>query len=103
MAERYFLGSNRIIYRSTSFQEGLNVVVNLFHPDLTEESGIALTEIREGLYYFEHKFVKKGIYTGIFYEDGVKVTSQNFKIEDEPSSTDGAVRIIRAGSRLVNL
>jgi len=81
MAERYLLGGNRIIYKSMNFQEGLEVFVDLYRPDFTRELSIILTELGDGLYYFEYNFSQVGVYTGIFYENGEKKISQNFKIE----------------------
>ena len=80
MAEEYITGLNRIVYRSTNFGEGFNIFVDLYNPIGSREPSIVLVEIGEGLYYFEYSFVMQGIYTGIFYENGVNKTSQNFRI-----------------------
>ena len=83
MAEDYYIGTNKIVYKSLDFKEGLNVSVDLFHPDGSKESGIPLIEMEDGLYYFNYNFVNKGIYTGIFYENTAKIVAQNFRIEPE--------------------
>ena len=82
MAEEYLVGSNRIVYRSTSFEENLKVFVDLYCPDGLREPSIVLVEMELGLYYFRCNFSKVGVYTGIFYEDGVKKISQNFRITE---------------------
>lgn len=102
MAEQYPLGLHKIVYKSTGFKKELTIFVDLHRPDTGREPSIILTEMEEGLYYFEYNFTNKGVYSGIFYENGVKVTSQNFRIDDESSSA-GAVRIVQRGSRIINL
>jgi hypothetical protein len=82
MAEIYHVGINRITYRSTDFIEELSIFVDLYRPDGCREPSIFLCEMGDGLYYFGYNFCILGVYTGIFYENGVKKTSQNFRIED---------------------
>lgn len=98
MAEEYFVGSNRIIYKSTAFKEGLAIFVDLLRPDMSREPSIVLTEIGDGLYYFEYNFLEVGVYTGIFYENGVKKISQNFRIDTKPFGR----RMIN-GDKLINI
>ena len=98
MAEEYYIGTNRIVYKSTGFEEGLAIFVDLYCPNFTREPSIILIEIGEGLYFFEHDFLQCGIYTGIFYENGEKKISQNFRIDDE--SVKGS-RVVR-GDNLIN-
>ena len=89
MAEEYFVGSNRIVYRSTSFKENLNVFVDIYCPDGIREPSVALIEMELGLYYFKYTFFKVGVYTGIFYEEGVKKVSQNFRIIERVCNDTG--------------
>jgi len=98
MAEIYPLGSNRIVYRSTNFAGGLGIFVDLYGPDGLRMPSVPLTELGEGLYYFEFTFSKLGIYTGLFYENGTKRTSQNFNIRGNP---DGGFRPFR-GDNVIN-
>lgn len=80
MAEQYTIGTNRIVYRSTSFEENLDIFVDVYCPDGLREPSITLIEMEQGLYYFVYDFSKIGVYTGIFYEGGTKRISQNFRI-----------------------
>lgn len=97
MAEEYIVGLNRIVYRSTNFEEGFNVFVDLYYPDGHREPSVILVEMGEGLYYFEYNFSMEGIYTGIFYENGVKKVSQNFRIA---KSISGGFRFL--GNNVIN-
>lgn len=87
MAEEYNIGTNRIVYRSTNFEENLAVFVDMYCPDGSREPSIVLVEIGEGLYYFNYNFANRGGYTGIFYESGDKKVSQNFRIISKDSGS----------------
>jgi hypothetical protein len=80
MAEDYPLGTSKLWYRSTRFKEGLVVTADFRGPDLIKYSGLSFEEAREGLYYLDYTFQTSGIHIVIIYENGIKVTSQNFRI-----------------------
>ncbi|MHA1883070.1 MAG: hypothetical protein ACTSUO_08500 [Candidatus Thorarchaeota archaeon] len=101
MAERYSFGSNRIFYRSASFKEGLQVSVDLLSPNLIVHKGISLVEVGSGIYYFDYDFLQEGVWVGIFYENGVKKTSQNFLIERNKESS-GLHQSSSSGEWLIN-
>ena len=101
MAEEYLVGTNRIVYRSTNFGEGLDIFVDLYCPDGLRKPSIPLIEIGEGLYYFRYNFSDVGIYTGIFYEDGVKKISQNFRILKKDVSSGSVIRSF-LGDNVIN-
>jgi len=101
MAEEYYVGKRRIVYKSVGFITGLNVSVDMYFSSGEKESGINLIEIENGLYYFNYFFPTKGMYTGIFYENGIKKIAQNFRVIIEPSFNGGG-RIV-SGDRLINL
>ena len=102
MAEEYLIGTNRIVYRSTSFEEGLDIFVDMYCPNGSREPSIILTEIDDGLYYFRYNFSKVGVYTGIFYEKHwddelkefvyEKKVSQNFRITRKDVSSSSGLR-----------
>ena len=94
MAEEYPLGQNRIFYRSTSFREGLQIIVDLLCPNLDNHKGIELVELGEGIYYFDFDFTHEGVWVGVFFEDSVKRTSQNFRIKRKISYLRGGFIII---------
>lgn len=99
MAEEYLIGTNRIIYRATNFEENLTIFVDLYCPDGVREPSVILVELEAGLYYFEYSFSQIGIYTGIFYEGGKKKISQNFRIQNEvEGGGSGAFR----GNKVIN-
>lgn len=100
MAEEYFVGTNRIVYRSTSFVEGLTIFVDMYCPDGLREPSIVLIEMEQGLYYFKYNFSKAGIYTGIFYEDGSKKISQNFRIVNKDVIVGGSGSFL--GNNVIN-
>ena len=85
MAEIYPLGENRIFYRTQGFIEDLFIAVTMTDPDLITAFTIFLTEFDGGLYYFDYTFLKSGTYIGVFYEDGVKRTSQAFSTRRIPA------------------
>ena len=99
MAEEYLIGTNRIVYRSTNFEEDLEIFVDLYRPNGSREPSRILTEMEEGLYYFEYNFSVAGIWTGIFYEKHwddeleekvyKKKISQNFRILKKDVSSGG--------------
>ena len=92
MAEEYLIGTNRIVYRSTNFDVDLHVFVDLYRPNGLRVPSIILTEMGEGLYFFRYDFFDMGVYTGIFYEDGYKKTSQNFRILKKDVSSGSVIR-----------
>lgn len=96
MAEDYTLGLCKIVYRATNFGERLDIFVDLYDPDGLRIPSILLMEMGEGLYWFKYVFLKSGIYSGIFYEDGVKKISQNFRI----TSTKGLGTFL--GNNVIN-
>lgn len=83
MAEEYPVGKNRIFYRATAFKEGLDVKVNLLCPNLDNHKDIDLIEFEEGIYYFDYDFRQEGVWVGVFFENGDKKTSQNFRIRKD--------------------
>jgi hypothetical protein len=80
MAEDYGLGQSRLWYRATGFKEGLIVKADIWSPSLAKHFGLGFTEEADGFYYLDYTFLEKGTYVMLVYEDGIKVTSQNFKI-----------------------
>ena len=79
-------GFNRAWYRAADFNTGLNVQIKLWSPDFQEIPTITLKEFRkEGMYYFDYDFCVVGTWTGFVYENGVKVTSATFHIEEGAS------------------
>ena len=80
MAELFETGTNRIIYRSESFVEGLTVTAYIWNPSLVKSSLQTFTEIEEGLFYLDYDFTVSGTYTGVFYEDAAKKTSGVFRV-----------------------
>ncbi len=99
MAEEYSFGVNRIFYRSTGFQEGLQVTVDLLCSNLDNHTNIVLVENGGGIYYFDYDFNYLGVWHGTFCENGVKVASQNFKIKN---SSSGRSFGSSGSSRLIN-
>jgi len=83
MAERYPPGHHRIFYRSTSFQEGLDVTAKLLSPDDVWNDEVTLEDVGNGLYKLEVWFDKEGTWVGLFFEDGVKKVTQNFLVMRE--------------------
>lgn len=80
MAEQYPIGVTQLRYRATSFKEALEVKADIIQPDLAWQYNLLFTEIGGGLYTRDIDFNMPGIWTFLFYEDGVKKTSQNFLI-----------------------
>jgi len=91
MAEQYALGSNRIFYRSKGFQENILVQGKFLNPAIVWTSLITLQEAGQGLYYLDIVFDMLGIWVGLFYEDSVKTTSQNFYVIKRKSSSSGNI------------
>lgn len=47
---------------------------------------VHFTEVGGGLYCFDCLFPSLGTYVGVFYENGVKVSTQNFLVIHEKNS-----------------
>lgn len=73
-------GINRVWYRPSNFQTGLNIQLRLWDPKLGKRNLQDFIEFEEGLYYLDHDFNQRGTWIGIVYENGVKVTSSTFSI-----------------------
>lgn len=99
MAERYSLGVRRLFHRAKGFQESLSVTMDILNPLMGWEKDIILVETGGGLYYTDYNFQLKGTYVSVVYENGVKVTSQNFHIsEDDPGPTSSFGSVFRGPS-----
>jgi len=84
MAEIYTRGSHKIFYRSKNFAEGLVVLVDMLYQDLSKMlCQLHLTEVGGGLYFFNFSFPSYGTYVGVFYENSIKVSTQNFLVVRE--------------------
>lgn len=73
-------GINKVWYSPSDFQTGLNVQLQLWDPKLDKKDLQDFTEFKEGLYYLDYDFNKRGTWIGIIYENGNKVTSSPFSI-----------------------
>ena len=73
-------GINRIWYASLTFQTGLVITCYLWDPNLIESGLHTFTEFKEGLYYFDFNFNKRGSWVGLFYENEVKKIPQTFSV-----------------------
>ena len=80
MAENYKIGKQRIFYRSRQFKEGKTITMDIFDPSLNWTNGILFLEVGKGIYFLDFNFSQEGTYTALLYEDGEKLTSQNFNI-----------------------
>jgi hypothetical protein len=80
MAEDYPPGLSRLWYRSSGFKEGQIVTADFRDPHLKKYLGLNFVEAGDGLYYLDYQFRTLGIHIAIIYENGIKVTSQNFRI-----------------------
>ena len=80
MAEEYTKGTFPLWYRSTGFKEGLIITADFINPLFQEQIGLNLTEHGRGLYFINYTFQIYGIYVAIFYENGIKKITQNFKV-----------------------
>jgi hypothetical protein len=89
MAERYPPGRHRIFYRSTAFQSGINVTVQMLRPDGVWDTEVALDDVGNGLYRLDILFNKEGTWVGLFFEDGSKKVTQNFLVKRERSKNLG--------------
>lgn len=83
MAENYNTGVRRIFYRAAGFAEGRVITMDVLSPSLTWKYGLEFTEAGGGLYYYDFNFSMEGTYAALLYENGKKVTSQNFQVRDE--------------------
>ena len=95
MAEEYYVGTNKIIYKSMGFKTELVVTVDIYCLEEIVDHR-ELKEIGEGLYCFDYKFIRLGMYTGIFYENNVKSIAQNFRVIMKPKG-------IISGNNLINI
>jgi len=84
MAEVYPPGNVRLFYRSAGFKSGVHVVADVLSSDLSVDSGLVLTEIGNGMYYFDYVFLV-GYFSVMFYEAGIPMTTQNFLIKKDSS------------------
>ena len=84
MAEIYPPGNVRLFYRSSGFKSGVHVVADVLSSDLSVDSGFVLTEISNGMYYFDYLF-PVGYFAVMFYEGGIPMTTQNFLIKKDSS------------------
>ena len=80
MVNLYFVGENRIFYKAASFAIGKTVTAYLWNPSMVKSALQTFTEIGEGLYYLDYNFVVEGNYVGKFYENGVAIISQIFRV-----------------------
>lgn len=87
-------GVNRVWYKSVNFNVGLSVQLRLWDPDLNKKGLQEFNELEEGLYYLDYNFCKRGIWIGIVYENGTKVTSSTFNVGIQ---WPGIVRYIKKG------
>lgn len=75
-------GRNRVWYRATKFQSGLDIKIKLVGPDFSVFPLTDLVEWKnEGVYWFDFNFDKRGTWLGIIYENGAKITSNTFHID----------------------
>lgn len=86
MAEQYPIGVTELRYRATSFKESLDVRADIVQPDSIWQYDLAFTEIGGGLYFKTIDFNIPGVWTALFYENGIKRTSQNFLIQEQNSN-----------------
>lgn len=73
-------GINRVWYRPSGFQTGLNIHLQLWDPDLNKKNLQDFIEFEEGLYYLDYSFNKRGSWIGIVYEDETKTGSSTFNV-----------------------
>lgn len=76
----YLLGPNKIVYKAREFATGLTVTCFLWDTDLERTGPSSLTELSNGLYFFNHDFNEFGIHHGVFLENGVETTFQSFRV-----------------------
>lgn len=76
----YNTGVNRLFYKADGFAENKEVTVVMWNPSLVKSSLYTLTELEEGLYYIDFNFNVKGVWAGLFYEDGIKKTPAVFRV-----------------------
>lgn len=77
-------GKSRILYKASGFTTGLTITVKLRNSDnLIEYPEIYLTEIADGIYYFDYTW-PVGKFIGIFKENGVKKAVEFFTVSTVP-------------------
>ena len=87
MAEKFSKGVNRIWYRAGKFAANKNVEIKFRKPDSTLIENISVPESEdEGVYCLDYDFNELGGWLGIFFEDGVKITSCVFHISPVPKN-----------------
>lgn len=87
MAERYSRGIRKLFYRAKGFHELLAVTMDILDPFMIWEKNISFIEAGGGLYYSNYNFKFDGTYVAVMYENGTKVTSQNFYISEGESTS----------------
>ena len=85
MAEKYPIGVSRIFHRATGFKESVDVKMEILLPNGEWETNISFNEDGKGLYHVDYDFLFTGTYAALIYENGKKVTSQNFYITQQNS------------------
>jgi len=84
MAEIYPPGNVRLFYRSAGFKSGVHVVADVLSSDLSVDPGLVLTEIGNGMYCFDDRFLV-GYFSEMCDEAGIPMTTQYFVIKNDSS------------------
>lgn len=82
MAQLYYTGVSRILYKARGFASGKSVTAHIWSPDLVKSELLILTEIGDGLYYLDYDFTSEGAYLGKFYENGISSTYDVFRVDN---------------------
>lgn len=75
----YNEGVNRLFYKAEGFAEGKEVTIVIWNPILTKTE-YSLEELEEGMYFIDFNFDCRGVWMGLFYENGVKKVSAVFRV-----------------------
>lgn len=95
MADFYPTGTVRLYYRSRGGRSDANPTARITGPGLQVSDEINLGSMDDGIYWFEHKFTKRGSYLVVFYENSVMTTMQHLEIGNgiRRTSGDGLINI----------
>jgi len=80
MPTYYGIATHRIIYKAANFATGKTVTAYIWNPSLVKSAEQSLTEVSDGLYYLDYAFPAAGTYFGKFYENGVAIIADAFRI-----------------------
>jgi hypothetical protein len=102
MAENYKPGVRTIFYRSKQFKEGLTVTMEMLNPSRNWTTGIEFVEAGKGLYFVSFDFLYEGTYVALMYENGKKITSQNFFVSDDGPQSSDFTGLVFKGPSVIN-